>query len=238
MRSRVVTALGYGAVVAWNLPPSIVVDHVVWNAGVVPKGHSLTHAFAFRNRGYSVLVVEETRSSCSCATSRLPSREIAPGETGNLIVTFSSGALDEGAVSRNVVVSTNDPRQPLVRLQIEATIEAEFKLSSEVAALAPGQVSTEILISPRTDRRLSCADVRPVSGAVRARLDSSSGENRVCRIMIQRLSNAIPPMTKLMDRVVVLTDSPLTPELTIPVFATTSRSSLGIRPGAVVNPNR
>ncbi|MCF8238160.1 MAG: DUF1573 domain-containing protein [Saprospiraceae bacterium] len=46
-------------------------------------------SFSFLNKSTAPLVIETIRTSCGCTNPRWPSGAIAPGETGEIMVTFT-----------------------------------------------------------------------------------------------------------------------------------------------------
>ncbi len=80
-----------------------------------------SHRWVFRNVGDAPLIVLDTRSSCGCTASVAEESEIPPGGSGVLLVTFDASG-QYGTVRKTVVVTTNDPVQPRVRLTIKAEV--------------------------------------------------------------------------------------------------------------------
>ena len=87
---------------------------------------SLTKEFTLRNVGSAELVIEKLSSSCACAAFLLDAkqRRLAPGRSAPLRETLRTPAVP-GRVVEKVRVSTNDPTQSVVELEIAANVKPD-----------------------------------------------------------------------------------------------------------------
>ena len=90
--------------------------------GKVKQGKVLTHVFMFTNEGDSTLSIKRVRTSCGCTAVLLKNKEVAPGKTGELKVTFNTRGY-ANKVSKYIYIDSNDPGQPSIRLTVSALIE-------------------------------------------------------------------------------------------------------------------
>ena len=70
--------------------PQIAVDENEINFELVTQGSKVEKVFTFKNVGDANLNIERVKSSCGCTAALLSSRELAPGESGEVRATFDS----------------------------------------------------------------------------------------------------------------------------------------------------
>lgn len=107
--------------------PRIAVDATNFDFGEVVNGEIATHDFVVRNEGNARLAVESVITTCGCTTATLEPMTIPAGESGILHVAFDSGAHGPdltGEIIRQVFITTNDPDQPEVAVEIIANVVA------------------------------------------------------------------------------------------------------------------
>ncbi len=91
--------------------PVFVAEKNLHDFGEVTQGESTTHTFRFQNAGDEVLEISRLRSSCGCTAALLSAQRLAPGELGELKVTFNSAGF-RGMVQKLITFDTNDPDHP------------------------------------------------------------------------------------------------------------------------------
>ncbi len=70
--------------------PAISFDCEQHDFGRLTEGESVSYSFHFRNGGNADLVISSCSPSCGCTVADYPRGRIAPGEDGNIFVTFNS----------------------------------------------------------------------------------------------------------------------------------------------------
>ena len=109
-------------IVETNAPqPRIQFDNTVWDFGRLPAGEVFKHTFFFTNVGSSVLELTQVQPGCGCTTAGEWTRRLEPGQTGSIPMQFNSANF-QGPVLKNVVVHSNDKKQPNTILQIKGTL--------------------------------------------------------------------------------------------------------------------
>lgn len=84
-----------------------VVDH---DFGVIPKETPVSKIFKLKNTGNNPLIISDAKASCGCTVPKKPEAPIAPGEVGELEVTFTSNPGQEGTrINKSITVSANIP---------------------------------------------------------------------------------------------------------------------------------
>lgn len=110
--------------------PQIMVEPVQFDLGDVPNGQIAARDVVVRNEGNGLLVVERISTSCGCTSASLEPMRLAPGEQGQLAIAYDSGAHGpdlRGAQTRQVFLTSNDPAQPemVVELTVNVTAPVE-----------------------------------------------------------------------------------------------------------------
>jgi hypothetical protein len=92
-----------------------------YDFGTLPEGKIINFAFEFTNHGTETLIVGGVLSTCGCTYVSDADREVPPGKSGKISVSFNSVRL-EGKVTRNIQVGTNVPGKENISLTIEGTV--------------------------------------------------------------------------------------------------------------------
>ena len=75
-----------------------------------------------KNSGNSELVIYNTKTSCGCTVGEPTKKNLKPGETAEIHVSFNTTGR-EGENKKSVTVITNDPYHSLVNIDVTATVE-------------------------------------------------------------------------------------------------------------------
>lgn len=84
--------------------------------------------FKFKNRGTAKLVITKVHAFCDCISFTYPQDFIAPGDSGQISVTYTSDHV--GAFNKNLQVYTNCT-EPMVRLYLQGTIVNADEMKNE-----------------------------------------------------------------------------------------------------------
>lgn len=77
-----------------------------YDFGQITQGESVTYDFKFENTGKTPLIITDATATCGCTKPEFPKTPIAPGESGNIHVTFNSAG-KEGMQNKVITVSAN-----------------------------------------------------------------------------------------------------------------------------------
>ena len=91
--------------------PDLQFEELSYNFGKLAQDDKARHVFKFTNKGNAELVIGEVRASCGCTAALASAKNIAPGESGSIDVTFDSRG-KRGQIEKHVTVSSNDPDTP------------------------------------------------------------------------------------------------------------------------------
>ncbi len=92
------------------------------NFGKLKEGDVVDVTIRFKNTGSENLLIKDVKSSCGCTAAVLSSRNLKPGEEGELKIEFDSSNR-VGSITRTVTLYTNDRKNPVQTITIFANIE-------------------------------------------------------------------------------------------------------------------
>ncbi len=108
--------------------PQIEFPQTTFNFGTIYQNEEVSYSFVFRNVGDDVLKIKKVQSTCGCTAALSDKRELAPGESGEVRITFKAGSM-EGPVSKQIYVESNDPLRERVFLTIVGRVEVEVRVT-------------------------------------------------------------------------------------------------------------
>jgi hypothetical protein len=103
--------------------PRIRVEPESFDFGRALPGKTLRKDFRIRNFGAVPLTIDGVSTSCGCTAALAAESRVEPGGATVLRVTLQTRR-DLGHVEREVLVRSNDPKTPLARVRVVATVEA------------------------------------------------------------------------------------------------------------------
>ncbi|MDI6792427.1 MAG: DUF1573 domain-containing protein [bacterium] len=123
--------------------PDIHFEELTHDFGEIGQGIQVTHVFKFKNVGNTDLNIKNTKASCGCTAALLSTKVIAPGDTGEVKVTFSSGNFS-GRQSKNIYVDSDDPDEGKVTLEITATVKPPVTLNPDRLVFGKVKIGEEV----------------------------------------------------------------------------------------------
>ncbi len=179
-----------GAALSWD---TLAVDRVA-----ALGAPSIDVAFRFRNSGAAPVTITSVRTSCGCTSADLTKKDYAPGESGEIKVTYRFAG-QVGAQEKTVSVTTSDaPERPTIlslRVQIpelvtvsprmlwwsvgeaaiekQATITVNPAVKAEVTSEPPDNATVTARLVAQPDGHAYVLSLRPAStqNVLRARVD-------------------------------------------------------------------
>ena len=106
--------------------PKIKFDKNSHNFWRVKQNSRSSAEFIIKNEGNAKLVLRKTKASCGCTAGQPAKMELEPGESTTIKVIYSSGG-KVGKQKQNVRIISNDPKQSITYLFVEADIEVPQK---------------------------------------------------------------------------------------------------------------
>jgi hypothetical protein len=103
-------------------PASQSSDPAVWDFGKIAHDTVVKHEFTVTNASKRTLAIKGVATSCGCTASEAAKKELAPGESTPLTVSFNSKGYSN-EVSQFVYVNTDDPENPVIKFTIKAFVQ-------------------------------------------------------------------------------------------------------------------
>lgn len=105
-------------------PGKVELSAAEYDFGTIPNTKPVSKVFEVRNVGRGKLEIAGVSTSCGCTTAEVNKRQLAPGETAELQVTYDPQAHGgaTGQFMRVVYVRTDDPDVPEATLTIRVTV--------------------------------------------------------------------------------------------------------------------
>lgn len=118
-------AVGDGEPRLWI--PEAAESNWVFHMGEIPNDSKTEHEFSLTNVGKGTLVIEDVSASCGCTTSTIGEKELAPGASTTLRVSYDPRVNGETGrfVQKQVRIKSNDPLVPLAEFTVTADVAAE-----------------------------------------------------------------------------------------------------------------
>ena len=112
--------------------PSIYFLEDSWDFGEITPDELPTYIFKFENMGDEILIIKGTKVSCeSCIDPIISTRELDPGEVGEIKITVNS--LDMiGRFTKRIYVESNDPVNPQVVITVSGFIKGKDKPAAQI----------------------------------------------------------------------------------------------------------
>lgn len=115
------------------------------NFGIVAQDTCVVSCtFKFTNTGTAPLVIHQAYSSCGCTVPEYSQEPIAPGEKGELLVTYNGRNKHPGVFKKTITIHCNTPNSP-----IRVYIEGEMIASESIEELVP-TTPAEPQVTPET----------------------------------------------------------------------------------------
>jgi hypothetical protein len=105
-------------------PGKIELSATEYDFGTISNRESVSQVFEVHNVGRGQLEITGVSTSCGCTTAETDKRQLAPGETAKLKVTYDPQAHDgaTGRFMRMVYVRSDDPDVPETTLTIRVAV--------------------------------------------------------------------------------------------------------------------
>lgn len=91
------------------------------------------HTFTYRNVGTETLEILEAKPTCGCTAADNFTRVVRPGETGRIALTLTLRN-QKNFISKKINVKTNDPRHPVIALEMRGNVKLLCSTTPEEGA--------------------------------------------------------------------------------------------------------
>lgn len=205
--------------------PHLVCDEPEFDFGLVDQTSNVEHTFILKNTGTLTLEITRAQPSCGCTVADITQKEIPPGGESRISTRFSTAGRT-GPQHKTIVVMSNDPEQPQYTLTLKG--EIGVALSAKPAQIimprvAPGdQPESEVIVESGDGTHFQVTSVSSTSDELAASV-SPIEEGRSYRIKVALKH----PLEGAMNATLVVnTDHPKRPTLSIPVHFMVSRDMI------------
>lgn len=201
--------------------PKLDVDQSEYDFETVVQGEAVEHTFIFTNIGDELLVVDKVRSSCGCTAALITSKNLPPGESGELKIRFDSARF-RGDVAKVVYLYTNDPFAPVTKLLVKGHVQELFALAPrqlQFGRVMPGQkVEASVVLTNHTGTDLVLGPPAVTTPELRTEMDPQlpAGESRQIKVVLQPK----PGQTRFSGYVILKSEGEKPHEIRLPVYAT------------------
>ncbi len=103
--------------------PRLSINEESYDFGTIKSGEKVVREFVLTNTGKSPLNIRATKSTCSCAITELPKKDLKPGESVTMKVVFDSSNR-RGTERKSINIYTNDPQHPAQRVVLKGKVIA------------------------------------------------------------------------------------------------------------------
>jgi len=154
--------------------PIIKVENPVHDFGEIRPKSAHRGIFKFKNIGDGILNISRIQSTCGCTIPKLKKKEYAPGESGEVKVTYTSPVAEGKITPKKLYILSNDPKNKKAPLTIKATVvlavnfnpkRLSLKLKTEDQAVEP------IFIKSKDGKPFSIKSFKSTNNAITASFD-------------------------------------------------------------------
>lgn len=123
-----VAALCMAAIIATAQPRLKVVEGLTFDLGKIDRGTVATKRLTLKNVGTEKLDVGNVEVSCGCTGTVVSNKELKPGDTTSLLITFNSKNFS-GQVHKSVTINSNAAGAPRTVVEFSATVTEDLSFS-------------------------------------------------------------------------------------------------------------
>jgi len=118
------------SLLAQDAKPKLVMEKTNHDFGKIEKTSEAKTTFKFQNTGKAELVITDVSTSCGCTTAKPEKTTYAPGESGEIPVSFNPSRFN-GVVEKRVTIVSNDPENPRMVVSIRAEVLTDLSVVPE-----------------------------------------------------------------------------------------------------------
>jgi hypothetical protein len=156
--------------------PAITFEANTHDFGEVGPGTRHSFVYKFKNTGDATLKITEVKSPCSCTIPALDKKEYAPGESGEINVTYTAVPTTL-PVTKQVWVVSNDKKKPEFELIFRAITVPKVKVQPEnfqLSLRAENAGMTDLTLTSSDGQPFSIRSVSSPGGAITAAFDPNA----------------------------------------------------------------
>ncbi|MBW8001082.1 MAG: DUF1573 domain-containing protein [Planctomycetes bacterium] len=188
------------------------------------------YTFKFKNTGEGVLRIKRVQSTCGCTVPKLSKKVYAPGEEGEIQVTYKASK-SPGKTAKQIKVHLKDKETPLVALTIRAEVIIKIAIEPKKLTLSLREDNAgcpEVTLSSKDGEAFSIRGIKSTGNAISVEFDPNVVATEFVihpKVDMEKLRK------RLNGRLDVLLTHPETKAITIPFAATTA---FKVQPGSII----
>ncbi len=198
--------------------PHLEVSPRALDLGIIIPGDRAARILTFRNTGREPLVVRWIRPSSQRLTTGVPTLTLTPGGTRDLPFEFRAEQWEEGPFREFLLIYSNDPEQPLVKVRVQGGLQSPIAWTPKVPFV--GFTSRDMakpirLVGIRSRDRTPIGPLRATSLVpyTEAKVTAVGPEQYVVDLILDRYA----PLVPLLGWVRIDTVHPKMPVIVLPV---------------------
>ena len=142
MKKSLLFSLFFGIVSAVFAQPKLEVEQgLKFDLGKIDRGVVAKKELTIKNAGTEKLVLGNVEVSCGCTGTVVSNKELLPGDTTSLLITFNSKNFN-GPVHKTVTVNSNSVEAPRTLIEFTATVVEDLAFSPMQFYFKDAQVGT------------------------------------------------------------------------------------------------
>jgi len=147
------------AVQSSDTRPEVTFSHTSHDFGMVSDTLNYTHTFDFVNTGSTVLNITEVKSSCGCTSARATKDRVAPGEQGEIEVTYDPRGPGKHTYWVTVLSNAETPSRVQIHVDVDTLLVIEPR-RLQLGALARNEAHTAYVTVLSSDPDMTLESVR------------------------------------------------------------------------------
>jgi hypothetical protein len=205
---------------AFAQPRLQVVDGTKIDFGDLNRGIIAERTVVLKNAGTDTLVISRVDASCGCTGTMISDQRIAPGATGNLMLTFNSKNF-QGPIHKTVTVHSNTVEGTTTVIEFVGNVVEEVSLEPTALWFRDAQVgvvsSATVLVKNQGKTPLKLTAVKTQLEGLTVRLPKEPIEPGTSfRLVAEYKPSAARPV--LSDGVFITTTSNAQPQLYLQIY--------------------
>ena len=218
-------SLGFAALA--SAAPELTVAKGTFNFGTISQGQKVQHGFRIKNTGDAPLQIKKLEAACGCTAVKPSTSVIAPGKSAELNVIFDSTSFS-GKVEKTVTMTTNAGNTPTYTFTMEGTVTEELQVAPRqlsLGSLSPGSAKQATLsVSNNGASSVKLLGVNVSSASLQIKPTIKKAEIKAGETVILELTVTAKPEAKILSGYLhIQTSSPLTKEITVPVYGSVAK---------------
>ncbi len=220
------------------LGPRLIFATNEFHFGQVVAGTLVDYTFIASNAGDQTLLIFSTSTSCPCTTVGDWDRAVEPGKTGKIPIQFDSSDFGS-AVTKTVVVSSNDKLEPEQTLAIHGMVRRGIQITPKLAYInvmpdAPSNSTSVVRLSNQSDESVTLFDPTSANASFKAELNTIAPGRE-----FDMTITALPPLAvgSTTGTVSIRTSLAYMPVINIPTIAML-HPAVNVTPPQIVLPPR